>query len=131
MALKKTDKADFATLAKANSSCGSASNGGDLGFFPKGQMVPEFSDAAFGMKPGQISDVVETQFGFHIIRTEERKEAGTTPFEEAKADVKQTLLQEQQGKYSNEYFESLKAKAAIVYPPGKEPKPAPAMGMPR
>ncbi|MHC4212939.1 MAG: peptidylprolyl isomerase [Planctomycetota bacterium] len=128
----KTDKADFATLAKANSSCPSSAKGGDLGFFQKRQMVKEFSDAAFAMKAGQISDVVETQFGFHIIRTEERKEAGITPFEEAKADVRQTLMEEQQRKYSDEYFNSLKAKAAIVYPPGKEPKPAPPMmGMPR
>ncbi len=123
----KTDKADFATLAKANSACPSSAKGGDLGFFKKGQMVPPFEKAAFSMKPGEISDVVETQFGFHIIRTEERKEAGITPFEEAKADVKETLLQEQQRKYSEEYFDSLKSKANIVYPPGKEPKPAPPM----
>ena len=128
----KTDKADFATLARENSSdTFSATKGGDLGFFKKGRMVPPFEKAAFSMKPGEISDVVESEFGFHIIRTEELKPAGITPFEEAKADVRQTLVQEQQSKYSNEYFESLKAKATIVYPPGKEPKPAPAMGLPR
>ncbi len=131
----KTDNADFAALAKANSSdTYSATKGGDLGSFPKtgkGAMVPPFSDAAFSMKPGEISDVVESQFGFHIIKVTERKAAGTTPFEEAKEDIRKRLLQEQKGKYSNEYFETLKAKAAIDYPPGKEPKPAPAMGMPR
>jgi peptidyl-prolyl cis-trans isomerase C len=127
----KTDKEDFAALAKVNSKCPSSAKGGDLGFFQKGQMVPPFEKVAFSMKPGEISDIVETQFGFHIIRTEELKVAGTTPFDQAKEDIENRLLQEQQSKYSNEYFETLKAKATIVYPPGKKPKPAPAMGLPK
>lgn len=83
--------ADFAALAKGNSTCPSSQQGGDLGFFGKGQMVPAFEKAAFTLKPGEISDVVETQFGYHIIRVTEKKPAETVSFKEAQARIEEYL----------------------------------------
>lgn len=83
---------DFAALAKKYSQDeGSAKEGGDLGFFSSKLMVPEFSEVAFSLKPGQISDPVKTQFGFHIIKVEEVREAGTTPFEQVKDAIAKNL----------------------------------------
>lgn len=83
--------ADFATLAKGNSTCPSSQQGGDLGFFGKGQMVPAFEKAAYALKPGEISDVVETQFGYHIIRMTEKKAAESVDFKDAKAKIEEFL----------------------------------------
>lgn len=83
--------ADFASLAKANSTCPSGQQGGDLGFFGKGQMVPTFEKAAFALKPGEISDVVETQFGYHIIRLTEKNPASTTSFKNVKKGIEEYL----------------------------------------
>ena len=71
--------ANFEELAKKNSDCPSAPQGGDLGFFGHGQMVPEFDSAAFALKPGELSGVVATKFGYHIIKLEEKKDAGHGP----------------------------------------------------
>ncbi len=121
--LKKIkDGADFAELAKANSGdTYSAVQGGDLGFFGKGQMVPDFEKAAFALKPGQVSDVVETQFGYHIIKLTDHKDPNTIPFEQAKDDIVKMLAQDKQADFAEGYIASLKADAKIVYPPGKEP----------
>ena len=70
---------------------GSAVNGGDLGFFPRGQMVPPFDQAAFTLAPGATSDLVETQFGYHIIRVMEKKEAGTVTLDEVRPQLEQYL----------------------------------------
>jgi peptidyl-prolyl cis-trans isomerase C len=124
--------ADFTALAKANSDCPSAAKGGDLDFFGKGQMVPPFDKAAFAMETGKISDLVETRFGYHIIKVTDRKEAGTTSFEQAKAGLIQQLTQKKQAEMTQKYIDSLKAAANIVYPPGKEPTPsAPPMMAPQ
>jgi peptidyl-prolyl cis-trans isomerase C len=109
---------DFAELAKANSDCPSAPQGGDLGFFAKGQMVEPFEEAAFKLKPGEISDVVETQFGYHIIKVTEHKDAETTPFEKAKDQIIKGLTQQKQAALGQEYFQTLKKEAKIVYPAG-------------
>lgn len=83
---------DFKEAASKYSSCPSASQGGSLGEFTRGQMVPEFEDATFSMTPGEISEPVQTQFGFHLIQLEDLKPAGIMPFEAAQAQAKEHLL---------------------------------------
>jgi peptidyl-prolyl cis-trans isomerase C len=79
--------ADFATLAKEKSKDPGAADGGDLGYFTKDQMVPEFSDAAFKLDKGQISDPVHTQFGWHIIKVEDKRTKPTPTFDQVKAQL--------------------------------------------
>jgi peptidyl-prolyl cis-trans isomerase C len=83
--------ADFAKLAKENSSCPSSKQGGDLGFFGRGQMVQPFEQAAFALKPGEISDVVETPYGYHIIKQTERTKADTVPFNTVRPKIEEFL----------------------------------------
>lgn len=88
---------DFAALAKQYSEDGSAAQGGDLNFFTHERMVKPFSDAAFAMKPGQVSDLVKSEFGFHIIKTTERKAGGTQPLSEVRAQIEDQLRFEKAG----------------------------------
>jgi peptidyl-prolyl cis-trans isomerase C len=83
--------ADFGELAKANSQCPSAPNGGDLGYFSKGRMVPEFENAAFALKPNEVSGIVETQFGYHLIKAVEHKASQQQSFDEAKMRITNEL----------------------------------------
>jgi peptidyl-prolyl cis-trans isomerase D len=88
----KAPGADFAALAKKYSEDdGSKVNGGDLDYFSKGRMVPEFEQAAFSMQPGQISDLVKSQFGFHIIKVVDKKAASTRPLDEVRTQIQGTL----------------------------------------
>jgi peptidyl-prolyl cis-trans isomerase D len=88
----KAPGADFAALAKKYSEDdGSKINGGDLDYFAKGRMVPEFEQAAFSMQPGQVSDLVKSQFGFHIIKVVDKKAATTRTLEEVRPQIQQTL----------------------------------------
>ncbi len=85
---------DFAALAKKSSEDpGSAQNGGDLGCFGPGRMVPQFDDAVFAMQPGQISDLVKTSFGYHIIRLASRKEATVLPLAQVKERIRAAVLE--------------------------------------
>jgi len=117
--------ADFAELAKATGGYPSAPRGGDLGFRSRGFWDPPFERVAFELEIGQTSDIVETRFGYHIIKVTDRKEAEITPFEQAKDSIIERLKQQKQGPLITKYIESLKAQAKIVYPPGKEPPLAP------
>ncbi len=112
----QADSSKFAQYAKKYSEDpGSAKQGGDLGFFAKEQMVPEFSKAAFSAKPNTVSDVVKTQFGYHIIMVNDRREAGVTPYEKAKDGIKDYLRTEKQIKALDELTEAAKKKADIKF----------------
>jgi len=104
---------DFAELARTNSDCPSKEQGGDLNFFGKGQMVPAFEAAAFALKPGEVSDVVETQFGYHIIKVTDKKGAGEAKFDEVKPRILDYLKNEKVQKAINDYITQLKGKAKI------------------
>ena len=108
-----TGGADFATLAKGNSTCPSSQQGGDLGFFGKGQMVPAFEKSAFALKPGEISGVVETQFGYHIIKLTEKKPAETVPFKDAKARIEEYLMGQKINAAVGEYLSEAKKTAKV------------------
>jgi peptidyl-prolyl cis-trans isomerase C len=90
---------DFAELAKTKSKDPGASDGGDLGFFTKEQMVPEFSAAAFGLEPGKISDPVKSQFGWHIIKVEERRNRTAPDFEQVKSQIETYVTRKAQADY--------------------------------
>lgn len=103
--------ADFAKLAKENSQGPSAAKGGDLGMFPRGKMVPEFDKVAFSTKVGEVSDPVKTQFGYHVIKVFEKKDARTVPFEEAKDMI---VSQLEQPKIRTAMQEFLKSRREAV-----------------
>jgi peptidyl-prolyl cis-trans isomerase C len=105
--------ADFAKLAQDHSQDGSAAQGGDLNYFTKDRMVPEFSNVAFGLKVGQISDVVTTQFGYHIIKVTDRKPARVVPFEEASAKIKEYLAEQKKQQHADAFIAGLKKKSKI------------------
>ncbi|HEY1588081.1 MAG TPA: peptidylprolyl isomerase [Polyangia bacterium] len=104
---------DFAKLAKQYSQDGSAQQGGDLGYFPHGQMVPEFDQVAFSTPVGQISGIVTTQFGYHVLKVTDKKPARTVAFEEAQAQIKQYLEGEKKQQAADAFIESLKKKSKI------------------
>ena len=91
--------ADFAELAKKESKDPGASDGGDLGFFTKEQMVPEFSKVAFELEPGKISDPVKTQFGWHIIKVEEKRARKAPGFDQVKPQIEQFVTRKAQADY--------------------------------
>jgi peptidyl-prolyl cis-trans isomerase C len=104
---------DFAKLAQANSDDGSAAQGGDLNYFNKGAMVAEFDKVAFELKPGQVSEVVQTQFGYHIIKTVDKKSGRTVPFEEAQGKIKEFLTGQKKQQHADAFIEGLKKKSKI------------------
>jgi peptidyl-prolyl cis-trans isomerase C len=110
---KLKDGADFGELAKKESTCPSSAQGGDLGFFTKGQMVPAFEAAAYALKPGELSGVVETQFGYHIIKTTEKKAAETTKLDAVQEKIKDYLKGQKMQKAVSDYVAGLKEKAKI------------------
>ena len=114
--------ANFADLAKQFSDCPSKERGGDLGFFPRGQMVKPFEQAVFKMMPGDVSDIVETEFGYHLIKLEEKKPAKTVSFDEAKAKITAYLTQEKVTANIEAFLTAAKSKATIKMVPPKAKK---------
>ncbi len=105
---------DFAAIAKQHSQdAGSAANGGDLGFVPRGQTVPVFEQAAFALKPGQVSGVVESPFGYHVIKVFAHRDARTVPLQEVKPQVQEFLTQQQMQQKTEAYVAKLKTKAKV------------------
>jgi peptidyl-prolyl cis-trans isomerase C len=105
---------DFAALAKEHSQDpGSATNGGDLGFFQQGQMVGPFNDAAFSLAPGAISDLVETNFGYHIIKVAEKQPGRTVPLAEVRPQVEEYLQNRNRDQQTDAFVESLKTKGKV------------------
>ncbi|QPF85344.1 peptidylprolyl isomerase [Bradyrhizobium genosp. L] len=125
--------ADFAELAKKKSKDPGASDGGDLGFFTKEQMVPEFSAVAFALEPGKISDPVKSQFGWHIIKVEEKRNRKAPDFEQVKAQIETYVTRKAQADYVAKLREAAKVErmdkpadaAAPAAPPADAAKDAP------
>lgn len=111
----KEGKISFEDAAKNHSTCPSGQNGGALGRFGRGQMVPEFENACFAMQVGEIGGPVGTQFGYHIIRLDERHPATPIALKDCKEDIKSMLLQDKQKKAYQSKINQLK----IMYPVDK------------
>jgi len=110
---KLTDGGDFAELAKEYSEGPSAPKGGDLGYFRRGQMVKAFDDTAFSMKINEVSGLVETRFGYHLIKVYDKKPEQTLAYAEVKDKIAQRLKQEKIEKGATAYVENLKKDAKI------------------
>jgi parvulin-like peptidyl-prolyl isomerase len=103
--------ASFQALADSQSDC--PGQGGDLGWFPRGQMVEEFEDVVFNMQPGEVSDIFLTQFGYHIVKLLERREPQQVPFEEVREHLATEVLQQRQGEAIEAFVDKLKESAVI------------------
>src|SRR5690348_976290 len=123
--------ADFAELAKKKSKDPGASDGGDLGFFTKEQMVPEFSAVAFALEPGKISDPVKSQFGWHVIKVEEKRNRAAPPIDQVKGQIETYVTRKAQADYVAKLRETAKverldkpAEPAAKPEAAKDPAPA-------
>ena len=115
--------ADFAALAKEKSKDPGASAGGDLGYFTKDQMVPEFAEVAFKMYPGQLSNPVKTQFGWHIIKLEDKRAKQPPEFDQVKDQIEAFLARKAQSEFIGQLRQSAKVER-LDKPPAQPAQPA-------
>ena len=104
---------DFAKMAKEKSEGPSGPNGGDLGYFGRGQMVKPFEEAVYKLKVGEVSEVVKTEFGFHIIKLVDMKKAGTTPLSEVEESIKMFLKRQKGEEVFKKFVAELRSNASI------------------
>ncbi len=114
------DKADFADEAKRHSDCPSGAQGGSLGWFGRGMMVPEFDKAAFEMKKGDVSDIVATEFGYHIIYKADERGGGQQTLVDVHDQIKDLLRHEARGKAMDAFVAELREQATVEYVDVKE-----------
>lgn len=115
---------DFAELAKKRSQGSSAADGGDLGFFRRGAMVPAFEKLAFSLKPGEVSDPVRTAVGWHVLKLEERRAVGLLPLAELKPQIEEKLRREQGERAAAQYVKTLRQAAVVDIKLGPPPQTA-------
>jgi peptidyl-prolyl cis-trans isomerase C len=117
---------DFAELARQHSQDPvTASKGGDLGFFPRGTMEPAFEQVAFALKPGAVSGVVHTRYGFHLIKQTDQRAAGYVPFADVQDSITALLRDEEKRRKQDEFVATLKKQAQVAILPLLQPTPAP------
>ncbi len=104
---------DFSEAAEKYSKCPSKAQGGSLGTFTKGQMVPEFEKAVFEAEVDKVTEAVKTQFGYHLIIVDNIRESMIKPFDEVKAMINNKLLQEKQNQQYNEFTQNLRDKYTV------------------
>jgi peptidyl-prolyl cis-trans isomerase SurA len=104
---------DFAHLASMFSEDQSAKNDGDLGYFTRGKMIKIFEDTAFRLKKGEVSDIIRTPFGFHILKCEDRRDSGYRPLPEVSPDIEKKIFAEKMKSLKDAWFKKLKEKAFI------------------
>jgi peptidyl-prolyl cis-trans isomerase C len=111
---KKLDAgADFEEMARTRSQDGTAIRGGDIGFFQKGQLIPEFEETAFKMSKGQVSPVFKTQFGFHVLKLTDRAEPSLRDFKMVKSLIEKQLWSRQRAKMFKQFVEKIRAGSKI------------------
>lgn len=104
----------FEDAAKKYSKCPSGSNGGDLGFFSAGKMVPEFEEAAFKMNINEVSEPIKTQFGYHLIKLVDKKDAGVSELDSIKSEIGQQLMSIKQNKLYVDKTNELRSKYEVI-----------------